>query len=149
METLVQRGIVERVKEETMRSRINQVMFAAITVMGLGMLGSSGAAALPVDSRLAALAASDSNVQQVWYYRRGFVRYGYARPWGYGFARRAYWGPRYYGYAPAYYGYAPAYYSYAPAYYYGAPYYPRYSYWGYGYRPGITISFGFGRRWWW
>ena len=42
-------------------------------------------------------------------------------------APRYYWGPRYY----------------RPAYY---PYYPRYRYWR---RPGVSISFGFGPRWWW
>jgi hypothetical protein len=111
--------------------------FAAVMATAFGLLGSSGAAAMPVDTRLAARAAEDSNVQQVWYYRRAYWGYGYARP---------YWRPRYYGYAPAYYGYPRyyPYYAYRPAYYYG---YPRYSYWGY--RPGITISFGFGPRWGW
>jgi hypothetical protein len=141
-----------------MISLAKHAAFAAVLGTAVGMLGSSGAAAMPVDTRLAARAAEESDLQQVQYRRYGYAGYGYRRYayGGYGYRRpfvrygyvRPYWRPRYYGYAPAYYApayysYAPAYYSYAPAYYYG---YPRYGFFG---GPRFSISFGFGPRWGW
>ncbi len=48
-----------------------------------------------------------------------------------------YWGPRYYYWGPRY--------RYWPRYRYYRSYYPYYGY----YRPGISVSFGFGPRFWW
>jgi len=87
-------------------------------------------------------------------YGPGWGYYGYAPAYAYYPPR--YYAPRYayapaYAYAPRYYGYAPrhvrrvyrrAYYGYAPG-YYG---YPGYYGWG---GPGISVSFGVGRPYWW
>ena len=101
-------------------SKVRIYILAAVAAAGIGLGGTFGASAVPINGNLVGATAPAPELQKVYYYHR-YARRHYRRAY-----RRGYYG----GYNPGYYGaYNPGYYGgYYPGYnrgYYGG-YYRRY-----------------------
>jgi len=108
-------------------SKVLGTMAAFALLATLALPGSAIAAERRADGLEANQPGAETEFSS--YHRRYWRhRYGYHRPyWRYRYGYYRPWRYRYGYYRPWYAGY------------YGYPYY----------RPGITIGFGFGPRWWW
>ena len=90
-------------------SKVRMYILAAVAMAGIGLGGSFGASAVPINGNLVGATAPAPELHKVYYYHR-YARRQYRRAY-----RRGYYGaynPGYYGaYNPGYYrGYYPGYY---------------------------------------
>ena len=93
-------------------SKVRIYILAAVAAAGIGLGGTVGASAVPINGNLVGATAPAPELQKVYYYHR-YARRHYRRAY-----RRGYYGGYYGGYYPGYYG------GYYPGYYGG--YYRRY-----------------------
>jgi hypothetical protein len=86
-------------------SKMRIYILAAVAAAGIGLGGTFGASAVPMNGNLVGATAPAPELQKVYYYHR-YARRHYRRAY-----RRGYYGGYYGGYNPGYYGgYYPGYY---------------------------------------
>src|SRR6476620_7075512 len=91
-------------------SKVRMYILAAVATAGIGLGGTFGASAVPMNGNLVGATTPAPELQKVYYYHRHARRY-YRRAY-----RRGYYGGYYGGYYPGYYG---GYYRGYPGYYGG------------------------------
>ena len=100
-------------------SKMRIYILAAVAAAGIGLGGTFGASAVPMNGNLVGATAPAPELYKVYYYHRHARRY-YRRAY-----RRGYYGGYYGGYNPGYYGgYNPGYYGGYNRGYYGGYYRP-------------------------
>jgi hypothetical protein len=80
-------------------SKMRIYIMAAVAAAGIGLGGTFGASAVPMNGNLVGATAPAPELQKVYYYYHTYARRHYRRAY-----RRGYYGGYYGGYNPGYYG---------------------------------------------